>query len=199
MKSQLPELSALLDGELEPHELSPIMQAVVREPELSEAWQTYALIGDQLRQEMYVAPDLTPGVMAKIHDEPIVLAPRQLQLQERAERRRPFLALAAAVAGVAVVGWLALAGNLRSMPAEGKLAAVPPAPTFSLASTNLRGMQPTLVAANPGWSRMSEPRRDYQDAGSRGVALYGGAGRCDCPRGGDHESALAASDRQGGE
>ncbi|MDP1605459.1 MAG: sigma-E factor negative regulatory protein [Rhodocyclaceae bacterium] len=153
MKSQRPahlaELSALLDGELEPHELRPTLQAAVREPELRENWQTYVLIGDQLRQERTRPHDLTACVMAKIRAEPVVLAPRKLQL---ARRRNPMLALAAAAAGVAVVGWLALADNAQFSPMESRLAAVsgsaaravqsnaagaayavPPAPTFEAA------------------------------------------------------------------
>jgi len=132
--AQLAELSALLDGELEPHELRPTLRAAVRGPELRENWQAYVLIGDQLRQERTLGRDLTAGVMAKIRAEPVVLAPRNLQL---AWRRRPLLALAASAAGVVVVGWLALADNAQFSPPENRLAAVasavPPAPTFEAA------------------------------------------------------------------
>jgi hypothetical protein len=71
-------------------------------------------------------PDMTSSVMDRLRDEPVVLAPRRLQ----APRQHPFLALAASLAGVAVVGWLALADSPDTLPA-GHLAAVPPAPTFA--------------------------------------------------------------------
>ena len=119
--AHLAELSALLDGELEPHELRPTLRAVVREPELRENWQAYVLIGDQLRQERTLGRDLTAGVMAKIRAEPVVLAPRNLQLPRR---HNPMLALAASAAGVVVVGWLALADNAQFSPMESRLAAV---------------------------------------------------------------------------
>lgn len=152
MKSQLPDLSALLDGELEPHEVPVILKAAVRERELRGAWRTYALIGDQLRQGCPGARDLTASVMAKIRAEPVVLAPRNLQLTGR---HHPWLALAASVAGVAVVGWLALVGNPQSLPATSRLAAVPPAPTFARA-TGERGPQPQVAVAAAARGDMSE-------------------------------------------
>lgn len=127
MESQLSEVSALLDGELEPHEQRPVLKATVRNRELRNAWQTYALIGDQLRQECPDAPDLTASVMAKIGEEPVVFAPRSLPLTRQ---HHPLLALAASVAGVAVVGWLALTGNPGALPLQNGLAAVSPVPTF---------------------------------------------------------------------
>lgn len=133
MKSQLAELSALLDGELEPHESVPILNAAVGENALRDAWDGYVLIGDQMRQERLDLPDLTASVMAKIRDEPVVLAPRNLPLTRR---HHPLLALAASVAGVAVVGWLAMTGGADSVSVETKQVAVAPAPTFVRAMAN---------------------------------------------------------------
>ncbi|MDP2170265.1 MAG: RseA family anti-sigma factor [Rhodocyclaceae bacterium] len=154
MKSQLPELSALLDGELDSHEVRPTLKAATRESELRESWRAYVLIGDQLRQECTGTRDLTACVMAKVRAEPVVLAPRKLQ---PAGRHHPGLALAASVAGVAVVGWLAMAGNSQFSPTDSRLAsvtgtsaAVPaaghfilPAPTFATDMTP----NPNLVPA----------------------------------------------------
>lgn len=127
MKSQLSELSALYDGELEPHELAPVVKAAVRDEELRAAWLAYGVIGDELRGESVAAADMTAGVMAKIRAEPVVLAPNNL----RPSRSHPVLALAASVAGVAVVAWLSLTGNPSTGPAESRLATVAPAPTFA--------------------------------------------------------------------
>lgn len=131
--SQLAEVSALFDGELEPHEVIPVIRAVLNEEAAHEAWQDYALIGDQLRGESHVATDMSAAVMARVREEPVVLAPRNLS---PAQRHRPLLALAASVAGVAVVGWLALAGTPGNSGLSGRsgyLAAVSPAPTFASA------------------------------------------------------------------
>jgi sigma-E factor negative regulatory protein RseA len=154
MKSQLPEVSSLLDGELEPHELRQILNATVREDGLRNAWDSYVLIGDQLRHESMGMPDLTANVMAKIREEPVVLAPRSLQLTRH---NHPLLALAASVAGVAVVGWLALVGTSGPAPLENKLTAVSPAPTFARTSNSQQTqVEPVAVTAAPVRSDMSE-------------------------------------------
>lgn len=135
---QSTEVSALFDGELEAHEVRPAIKASLDD---AERWRIYGLIGDGLRGEPVDVPDMTASVMARIGEEPVVLAPRNLKLRPR---HHPLLALAASVAGVAVVGWVALSGNSQSPGAEQRLAvtqtakveiarAVPPAPTFSQA------------------------------------------------------------------
>lgn len=132
-EQRLAELSALFDGEAAEHAVDPLIKAAVREPALRETWQLYALIGDQLRAEGGGAPDMTASVMARIGAEPVVLAPRRLP----ARQQHPFMALAASLAGVAVVGWLALSDGAQTPPSAAQMAAVPPAPTF---------VQPVVVA-----------------------------------------------------
>jgi sigma-E factor negative regulatory protein RseA len=154
MKSQLAELSALLDGELDPHELRPALNAVVGDADLCTVWDSYVLIGDQLRNEPIATPDLTANVMAKLREEPVVLAPRNLLLTRH---NHPLLALAASVAGVVVVGWLAWAGNVAPVPAENRLAAVSPAPTFTRSSAPKLAQVPTVAEVNePASGDMSE-------------------------------------------
>ena len=139
---QAREISALIDGELEAHEVRAAIKASLND---ADRWRIYGLIGDGLRGETFDAPDMTASVMSRICEEPVVLAPRNLRTQQR---DHPLLALAASVAGVAVVGWLALAGHSQAPVAEQHLlvsqqsrmsiagaasGAVPPAPTFSKA------------------------------------------------------------------
>jgi sigma-E factor negative regulatory protein RseA len=136
MKSErAKDISALFDGELEEHEVRAAIQASLNDP---GSWRLYGLIGDGLRGEPVDVPDMTASVMSRIGDEPVVLAPRNLKTRQR---HHPLLALAASVAGVAVVGWVALTGNPQSPAAEQYLAAaqkgkveiagaVLPAPTF---------------------------------------------------------------------
>jgi sigma-E factor negative regulatory protein RseA len=129
------EISALFDGELEEHEVRAAIQASLND---ADSWRLYGLIGDGLRGEPVDVPDMTASVMSRIGEEPVVLAPRNLKTRQR---HHPLLALAASVAGVAVVGWVALTGNPQSPAAEQNLAAaqkgkvdiagaVSPAPTF---------------------------------------------------------------------
>lgn len=142
MHAKPSEISALFDGELEPHEIHPVIRATVENDALRAEWQTYALIGDQLRREPAIGSDLTAGIMARLADEPVVLAPRKLS---RPAHHHPLFALAASVAGVAVVGWFALAGNSQSVQPEARLAAVSPQPT--LAAAGQPAKQQNVIAA----------------------------------------------------
>lgn len=108
------EMSALLDGELEPHELQAVLAALKRDESLREAWREYRLIGDALRREPALSSDIADRVVAGLREVPTVLAPRS---PSRFSWRQPALALAASAAGVAVVAWLALGPGLGSQVA----------------------------------------------------------------------------------
>jgi len=124
------ELSALFDGELEDHEVASIIGAALADEKQLADWQAYALIGDQLRGAQGFGPEFVGNVMVRVREEPQVLAPRNLV---RRSSQHPLLALAASVAGVAVVGWLALAGSPQVQRPQIAYVAVPPAPTFAKA------------------------------------------------------------------
>lgn len=94
-----------MDGELEDHEVPASFDALRRDETLRSQWQQGQLIGAALREEGHLDFDVTARVMAALDAEPVVLAPKP-----RAPRdwSRPAMALAATVAGVAVVAWLGL-------------------------------------------------------------------------------------------
>lgn len=154
MKSQLSDrqadLSALFDGEGDVDASRRIAGAVAADSRLNETWRLYALIGDQLRDGHPVVRDMTADVMARLREEPVVLAPRPLAPR----RQHPFLALAASLAGVAVVGWLAMAEGPEHAPVGGGFAAVSPAPTFVQAAA--------VPVARP------QARAPLEDSGARG-------------------------------
>lgn len=102
MKTQL---SALMDGELEDHEKAAAFDGLRRNEELRRQWSDGQMIAAALRDEPNLAFDVTARVMAALEQEPTVLAPRP---STRRDWMRPALALAATVAGVAVVAWLGL-------------------------------------------------------------------------------------------
>lgn len=141
------EVSALFDGELEDHEVRAAIKGCLNDP---QHWHAYALISDGLRGECPATHDMTASVMARIGEEPVVLAPRNLK---RSARHHPLLALAASVAGVAVVGWLALTGNPQAPVSDNPLAAasnrmnlaVSPALTFVKTPVSPSG--PSLATA----------------------------------------------------
>ncbi len=148
------ELSSLLDDELESERQQPVLAALQGDPELRAAWGQYHLIGDALRSTPKLHVDLTDRVMAELQREPTILVP-----QARASRGVQFayggLRYAAALAGVAVVGWLALSGPQtasQTLPASLARSAMPqaasePGPVVqTVQAANANRMQSYLVA-----------------------------------------------------
>ena len=97
------EISLLMDGELDVLRVDGVC-AGLRESRCVATWVCYHLIGDALRGS--AAP--TPGFSARFADrlaaEPTVLAPQRRKTAPAAMA----LAVAATVAAVSVVGWVAL-------------------------------------------------------------------------------------------
>ncbi|MBP8897620.1 MAG: sigma-E factor negative regulatory protein [Sulfuritalea sp.] len=136
-------ISALMDGELERHEVVETLQALRRIEELRSEWRDGHLIGAALRGERGLDLDVTARVMSALDMEPTVMAPAP---RRAPVWQRPLLALAASAAGVAVVAWLALTpdGGLPTTAAGG-LAVARPGPVVAQAQSTPR-LQEYLVA-----------------------------------------------------
>ena len=117
------KLSALIDGELQGDSLHAHLGRLRADPELRGAWDTYHLIGDALRGQL--GPRIADRVVARLREEPTVLAP---QPEKSPSRRLGWYAMSAAasVAAVAFVAWTAspawraepqLAGGPEAAPA----------------------------------------------------------------------------------
>lgn len=166
-------LSGLVDGELEARDAEVVLEAVKHDAELRERWRHYQLIGDALKGGGALHRDITVRVMAALEDEPVVLAPRRSRPREWS---RTVLALAASVAGVALVSWVALGPRNE----EGR-----PAAEFAAASAPVQVSAQT-TPAQPAAGDMQEYLVAHQaQAGSlrfrggteniRTVAAGGGA------------------------
>lgn len=105
-----PDISALLDDELDQGEASRAIDALRRDEELRETWHVYHLIGDALRQAPVGYPGISAKVMARLTDEPVLFAP---SAQPKRAPLRFALPLAAAITGVAAVGWVTLSLNTQ--------------------------------------------------------------------------------------
>ena len=98
------KISALMDGDLAIEDAEYLMTSIKVKDEAAEAWSTYHLIGDVLRDDPVMRSDLTSHIMKEIAKQPVVLAPKPSSLS-----RRPVLwSIAASVAGVFFVGWMVL-------------------------------------------------------------------------------------------
>jgi sigma-E factor negative regulatory protein RseA len=130
------KLSALIDGELEGDDLRAHLARLRADPELRSAWDAYHLIGDALRGQ--ISPEVAARVVARLREEPTVLAPRP-------EKTDPFgrfgwyaMSAAASVAAVAFVVWTASPG----WRAEPQLAGGPASTTGAPAVTTLVSIEP---------------------------------------------------------
>ncbi|MDP2132260.1 MAG: sigma-E factor negative regulatory protein [Sulfuritalea sp.] len=136
-------ISALMDGELEDHEVAETLLALRRSEELRSHWSDCQLIGAALRSETKLDVDVASRVMSALELEPTVMAPAP---RRAAGWQRPALALAASAAGVAVVAWLALVPTGDSVPSgAATLAAVKQGPMVVQAQSTPR-LQEYLVA-----------------------------------------------------
>lgn len=115
------KLSALVDGELQSGDVHTHLVRLQTDHDLRGAWSTYHLIGDALRG--HVGPEIIDRVVARLRDEPTVLAPRTAPL-----RRFGWYAMSAAasVASVAFVVWTASPMWKTPEPAVGAAASGPP-------------------------------------------------------------------------
>ena len=105
-------ISALMDGELDDGSAAAAIDALARDREALSAWRTYHLISDAvgkgthaLGRSRVLSDGFSDRVAAALAREPTVLAPAR---RRPAEPRR-WVALAAGVAAVSLVGWLGFA------------------------------------------------------------------------------------------
>jgi len=97
------QISRLMDGDLDDAAVEAAFQELKR-PEGVEAWVCYHVIGDALRRTIDPTPGFAARFAARLAAEPTVLAP-----MSRQSNRLPFAwAVAATVAAVMVVGWVAV-------------------------------------------------------------------------------------------
>lgn len=120
------KISALMDGELDAQELNEPLSALGRDAEAFETWRAYHLISDALQGRALLANDCRRRVVARLADEPILIGPLPADVA-RPERARWFVpsALAASMAAVALVGWMAFAPQQKSGPLPAPVAMAP--------------------------------------------------------------------------
>lgn len=129
------KISALMDGELEAHELHEPFAALRDDDGARETWRTYHVISDALQGRALLSADCLHRVAARLAQEPILVAPHPSALRPP-ERVRWFVpsALAASVAAIALVGWMAFAPQKEAGPGPAPLAQAPAAATVERAT-----------------------------------------------------------------
>jgi len=97
-------LSELIDGEVRVEDLERYLGRLKADSRLRSAWDTYHLIGDALRG--HICADIAPRVIARLREEPTVLAPARGAVSHRALARY-VMSAAAGIAAVTLVVWTA--------------------------------------------------------------------------------------------
>jgi sigma-E factor negative regulatory protein RseA len=105
-------ISALMDGELDDKSAGLAIDLLETDREARDTWRTYHLISDALGESRVLSEGFGERVAAALAKEPTVLAPKR---RTAAEPRR-WVALAAGVAAVSLVGWLGFAPQQAALP-----------------------------------------------------------------------------------
>jgi sigma-E factor negative regulatory protein RseA len=121
------KISAFMDGEIIGEEAGAQWRRLKDDERLRASWDAYHLIGDTLRGEkLWLSPEFTARLRARLADEPTVLAPRpRVRLQPAV--RRFALPVAASMGGIALVAWLAVFSNPFAPQKEQVAVTSPPA------------------------------------------------------------------------
>jgi len=148
------KISAMMDGELDARELGEPLAALGQDGEAFETWRTYHLISDTLQGRAMLAHDCLRRVVARLAEEPILIGPLPSDVA-RPERPRWFVpsALAASVAAVALVGWMAFAPQEQGGSLPGPFVQAPPQPAPAVVAR--------VAKEAPQRLPMSAATRDY--------------------------------------
>jgi len=157
------KISQLMDGELEERAARLEIRRLGSDQSLVQAWGTYHLIRDVLRDDLRIGSDFESRLRQQLEAEPTVVAPHT-PFASRVVRHT--LPLAATVAAVAVVGWLALSSPPR--PAPSPIAAHP--------ASDLGAKEPARLASGSASGEMGDyllAHREFSPTTAiQGVASY---------------------------
>lgn len=156
-------ISALMDGELEGRAAAQAMDLLASDPQALQAWRAYHLISDAMRDTPLLSAGFAAAVAERLAAEPTVLAPQRREEQPRRHQVRWPAAVAAGLAGVGLVGYLALNPQTGGVPAAAVPVAQGPAPAPKLTLIPLPSATPDYLLAHQGFS----PRVSFQ-----GMAPY---------------------------
>ncbi len=173
-------ISALIDGELDLHEMAQAIAALPKDGEGKANWHLYHVAGDAIREAIDETSeldiDVSRNVMAALSLEPTILAPHAMSAHRKSPRwQRPALALAASMAGVAWVAWVALAPIKNPSGDMNHVARLANNP-LALALKNPSDQATEPAAQSPDQSVLVASRDTADSAGSSGSSVPRKAG-----------------------
>lgn len=108
------QISALIDDELTDEEVMRALHSMQSSKQAMDAWSQYHLIGDAMRSSAMLSAEFKQNLMQRLDAEPTVLAPNAVQSRistfavAKNSRLPVKWSIAASVAAVMVVGWVAM-------------------------------------------------------------------------------------------
>lgn len=164
------EVSALMDDALEGDAAADVLTALKRDAGLRDAWAVYHLLGDALRRTPMLSPGFALRVIARLSDEPTVLAPVATR-RKRSALGRAALPLAASVMGIGAVAWVAQTLNQPQQPMQ---MAIAPAPLAApAATTQVAAVVPAALPAQSAVREYLIAHQGYSPSNNmNGVANY---------------------------
>ena len=144
-------ISALMDGELDDRSAAQTIDALARDAGALDAWRTYHLISDALGESRVLSAGFTSRVAEALAKEPTVLAPGAAKASPRREPRR-WMAMAAGVAAVSLVGWLGFAPQQTAVAPVAQAPKVIPAAETRPATVPLPSGTDDYLLAHQGFS-----------------------------------------------
>lgn len=153
------KVSALIDGELDEHEMGQQLSLLKQNDSAQESWQIFHLIGDAMRGDSRMSPDFGRRFAERLALEPTILAPKRRVVRHVAKH---VMSIAASLAAVSVVAWVAFSGNplnTPQAPATAQLAAptqlattAPVVSASQLPNVNSQGKMNEYLLAHQGFS-----------------------------------------------
>ncbi len=101
------KISAMVDGELDHHELGGLIAEMRDDGEMLQAWERYHLVSDVLKKNLcsHISTDFCQRISAALVNEPAILAPRRRNFHLTPLMRQiAGLGVAASVTAVAILG-----------------------------------------------------------------------------------------------
>jgi len=146
------KISALMDGELDEHQVQQQFVRLKQDGDLVQCWHTFHLVGDALRGEHPLSHDFDQRLTARLAAEPMVLASRRSMMKRITTYA---LSAAASLSAIALVGWVAFSDNLLAPQTELAKAPITPAasaPPAQLASVPSNGKMNEYLIAHQEYS-----------------------------------------------
>lgn len=105
------KMSALLDGELDSEQTETVLKTIARDDELQNQWELYHLIGDVMRDATADHHGhIAARVASRLETEPALVATDVQVINKHRKKdaaNKAWYSVAASLAGVAFVGWVA--------------------------------------------------------------------------------------------